>query len=121
MTRLNDPGRGVLAHYKSATTTDVSTGIENASFLNALSFCTLWLAIAWAAAALNWRAVVTLATHLVGLRLVIIYIELFADLLTTGIGLIVSGALLLVIVRVWMKQRHRIGRWLGLPDEEAST
>ncbi|KAI0360591.1 DUF917-domain-containing protein [Trametes cingulata] len=28
VTRLREPGRGVLAHYKSATTPDVSTGIE---------------------------------------------------------------------------------------------
>jgi hypothetical protein len=62
--------------------------------------------------------VVSLATHVVGLRLVIVYIELFADLLTTGIGLIISGALLLLTVRVWVKQRHRIGPWLGLPDDE---
>ena len=96
----------------------VITGVEHAGFLNALSFCGLWLAIAWAAAALRWRRVVSLATHLVGLRLVLVYVELFADLLTTGIGLIVSGALLLVTVRIWMKQRHRIGRWLGLPPDE---
>ncbi|OSD08105.1 hydantoinase/oxoprolinase [Trametes coccinea BRFM310] len=30
VTRLGEPGRGVLAHCKSATTPDVSTGIENA-------------------------------------------------------------------------------------------
>ncbi|TBU59341.1 hydantoinase/oxoprolinase [Dichomitus squalens] len=30
VTRLNDPSRGVLAHYKSPTTPDVSKGIENA-------------------------------------------------------------------------------------------
>lgn len=30
VTRLNGPGHGVLAHYKSPTTTEVSKGIENA-------------------------------------------------------------------------------------------
>ena len=30
MTRLKDPNHGVLAHYKSPTTTEVSKGIENA-------------------------------------------------------------------------------------------
>ena len=99
----------------------MTTGIVDAGFLNALSFCALWLAIAWAAAAFNRRGLVNLATHLVGLRLVIVYVELFADLLTTGIGLIVSGVLLLTIVRVWMKHRHHIGRWLGLPEEELES
>ena len=30
VTRLHEPGRGVLSHYKAPTTTDVSKGIENA-------------------------------------------------------------------------------------------
>ena len=30
MTRLHEPSRGVLAHYKAPTTTEVSKGIENA-------------------------------------------------------------------------------------------
>ncbi len=118
------PARGRISVIVAATLSwacvylPVAIGVDDAGFLNALSFCALWLAVAWAAAALRWRRVVNIATHVVGLRLVIVYIELFADLLTTGIGLIISGALLLLAVRVWMKQRHRIGRWLGLPDEE---
>ena len=30
VTRLQEPSRGVLAHYKAPTTTEVSKGIENA-------------------------------------------------------------------------------------------
>lgn len=43
------------------------------------------------------------ATALMALRFFIVYLQVFGSLLTTGIGLIISGAVFLCIIRIWHK------------------
>lgn len=61
----------------------------------ALVFFALWAGIAAAALAAQWRGVFQLAVGAIALRLVVLSFELAADLLTSGFGLIVAGALIL--------------------------
>lgn len=44
-----------------------------------------------------------LATALMALRFFIVYLQVFGSLLTTGVGLIISGAVFLVIIYTWRK------------------
>jgi uncharacterized membrane protein len=63
--------------------------------LAAALFMALWVGIAAAALAAQWRGVFQLAVGVIALRLIILSFELAGDLLTSGFGLILSGLLIL--------------------------
>lgn len=67
-------------------------------------FMGLWAAIARGAAAEGWTSLFGVAIAAIGLRIFIIYIELFGSLAATGGGLIVGGVLLVMLSWLW----HRI-------------
>lgn len=67
-------------------------------------FMLLWGAIARAAAAEGWTSLFGVAIAAIGLRIFIIYIELFGSLAATGGGLILGGVLLVGLSWLW----HRI-------------
>jgi hypothetical protein len=69
-----------------------------------LVFIALWAAIARAAAASSWNALFAVAIAAIGLRIFIIYLELFGSLAATGGGLMLGGALLVALSFAW----HRI-------------
>ncbi len=67
-------------------------------------FMALWAAIARAAAAEGWTSLFGVAIAAIGLRIFIVYIELFGSLAATGGGLIAGGVLLVGLSWLW----HRI-------------
>jgi hypothetical protein len=67
-------------------------------------FMGLWAAIARAAAASGWTSLFAVAIAAIGLRIFIVYLELFGSLAATGGGLILGGALLVGLSWLW----HRI-------------
>ena len=54
-----------------------------------------------------------LATLATGFRFLIIYFEVLEDLAFTGIGLVVSGLIILGTTILWYKSKERIDRWIG--------
>jgi hypothetical protein len=52
-----------------------------------------------------------LVTFLIGLRFVILYFQAFGGLAATGIGLILSGGLIMGIAWLWYKGRDRLREW----------
>jgi uncharacterized membrane protein len=70
---------------------------DGASIPAALLSMALWVGIATAAFAAQWRGVFQLAVGVIALRLIILSFELAGDLLTNGAGLIASGLLILVV------------------------
>lgn len=48
---------------------------------------------------------------LIGLRFLVLYFQAFGGLAATGVGLIVSGILIIGSVVLWNKHRKRIGDW----------
>jgi uncharacterized membrane protein len=78
--------------------------------LGATSFVCLWaIAASWAAVARNKR-LYDLASLAIACRFISIYFQVFGTLSTTGIGLIVSGALIITVAIVWSKYRHRFAK-----------
>lgn len=67
--------------------------------LSAALFIAYWIFIAWLGARMHAGILTDWAIRLVVLRLFIVYLEVFGSILQTGIGLIVSGILLLVVLR----------------------
>lgn len=65
---------------------------------------------------LNW------ATGLAILRIFIIYLQVFGSLLLTGIGLISTGAVLLLLIGGWNRLRHSniFNKWGGQPCQNAN-
>ncbi len=57
-----------------------------------------------------------LITFLIGLRFVILYFQAMGGLAATGVGLIVSGSLIIGVTWLWFKVRDRLQTWTkGLP------
>jgi uncharacterized membrane protein len=64
-------------------------------------------------AGLNHQRLFTLCVNLIGLRFLIIYFQVFGSLATTGMGLIVSGLIIIGAVIGWYKSRKKVQAWLG--------
>ncbi len=75
--------------------------------VSALTFIGLWLVIAWLAYDTQDRGLLNLATALVGVRIVIVYFEVFGSLLDTGLGLVSGGTVALLVVWAWTRGRKR--------------
>lgn len=88
----------------------VLPNLESGVF-SAVLFCLYWIFIAWLGARMHAATLTDWAIRLVILRLFIVYLEVFGSLLQTGVGLIISGVLLLVVLR-YLNRIVAIGRKL---------
>ena len=71
--------------------------------LGALAFTAMWGAVARAADASVWRTLFGVAIAAIGLRILIVYFELFGGLATTGFGLVGGGALVIALTLGWRR------------------
>lgn len=78
----------------------------------AIGFIMLWFLIAWGCALLPSRRLYNLATVIIMFRFIAIYLEVFGSLLATGMGLIVSGLMLLLVAFLWHHYRQVLLRWM---------
>jgi hypothetical protein len=76
----------------------------------ALAFVGLWLLVALAAHRARRYWLMNLATAVIGGRILIVYFEVFGSLLDTGLGLVLGGALTLLLVWVWWRARRGLQR-----------
>ena len=81
--------------------------------LPALLFIALWVAIAFASLIPGWRALFQVAVAVVALRVIILSFELSDDLFSSGLGLVLSGFIMLGVA--WLA--IRVGRKYA-PDKE---
>jgi uncharacterized membrane protein len=72
-------------------------------------FMAYWALIGWTGLQLGYRGLLNASIVIIALRLVVIYVEVFGNLLSTGVGLIASGALLIAVV--WAT--GKLIRWMG--------
>jgi len=68
----------------------------------------LWAGIAAAALAAAWRGVFQLAVGVIAVRLIILSFELAGDLLTSGLGLILAGLMILGIAWLAVRLSQRL-------------
>ena len=80
----------------------------------ALGFILLWFCVAWYCALLHKKRLYNLATIIIMLRFVAVYLEAFGNLLATGVGLIISGLVLLILAFLWHRYRQVLLRWMQL-------
>jgi hypothetical protein len=74
----------------------------------AVGFLFVWGTAAASAAMASRNRLFDLATVVIALRFIVIYFEVFGSLTTTGIGLIVSGLVIIGIGVAWNRGRKRI-------------
>ena len=86
---------------------------EGWPFAAALAFVGLWILVAYVAHAAGSVRVLNMATAVVGVRILIVYFEVFGSLLGTGVGLITGGLLTIALVWFWMRKRSEFARELG--------
>jgi uncharacterized membrane protein len=86
---------------------------ERSEVVAALCFILLWVVVAFAAHRSGLASLLNLATALIGLRLIVVYFEIFGSLLGTGIGLVSGGLLTLALVWLWLRQRRQFARELA--------
>lgn len=75
-----------------------------------LLFIVYWAAIGWLAAHAGQRVLFGLAFTVIGLRLLILYLEAIGGLTATGLGLIGGGVLCLVLTWLGWRLTRRLGR-----------
>jgi uncharacterized membrane protein len=80
---------------------------DKSGFTAAVSYLVLWSLIGFAAYRLGHYRVLNLATALLGLRLLVIYFEVFGSLLDTGIGLLSGGLLTILLAWAWVKKSRQ--------------
>lgn len=80
--------------------------------IGVLAFVVMWGAIAHAAVLTGWRALFGIAISAIGIRIFIVYIELFGSLAITGVGLIVTGVIIIALAVGW----RRLFRLAELPQ-----
>jgi len=75
-----------------------------------LLFILYWAAIGWLAARAGQRVLFGLAFTVIGLRLLILYLEAIGGLTATGLGLIGGGVLCLALTWLGWRLTRRLGR-----------
>lgn len=78
------------------------------SIAAAIFFIAYWIFIGWLGQQLAWSRLISLSIVLVAIRIFAIYVEVFGDMLSTGVGLIVGGAVLLGLITLARRMNKRL-------------
>ncbi len=81
--------------------------------VGAVAFLVVFAAVALVAHKKGLSKLLHLATAVLGLRLLVIYFEVFGTLLDTGIGLVLGGLLTLLVTWFWARKRRDFDRELS--------
>jgi uncharacterized membrane protein len=73
-----------------------------------------WWSLAVLAIQLGWKRTFDFMTLAITIRVLVVYFEVFGDMLQTGVGLIVSGTVILGLAAAWYKSRDRLAKWMGV-------
>jgi uncharacterized membrane protein len=101
----------------SGTIAIFSNMLTGSQIAGAALFMLLWAAIAWASLWGGWRRLFQLAVGVLAFRIVILSLEFNEDLLTSGLGLIVSGLLGLAVAWGAMRVSRRYAPAAGGDSE----
>ena len=75
-------------------------------------FVFAWGTAAAAAASARRRRMFDACTAVIGIRLVVVYFEVFGSLAATGVGLVISGLLIIGVAKLWHSKRNAIAALL---------
>lgn len=78
------------------------------TLFGALVFIAYWVFVGWIAQNAGHMRIVSLAITIIAIRIFFIYVELFGSLMSTGVGLIVGGAVMLGLIYAARKLNARL-------------
>ncbi|MCB0405869.1 MAG: DUF2157 domain-containing protein [Bdellovibrionales bacterium] len=81
--------------------------------LGCLGFILVWMAAAAAAGFHRWKRLFDLATLVIAIRFIMVYLESFHADANTGVGLMLSGTLIFCVAFVWHRYRGKVEAWLA--------
>lgn len=84
------------------------------SFISAILFILYWIFLAWTGAQIHSRLLTDTAIRMIILRLCIVYVEVFGSLMATGFGLILSGVLLVLLIKNLPKLMALGRKWVKI-------
>lgn len=85
----------------------------NSEIAAALSFVIYWIFLGWIGQSLAYGRLISLAIFLIAARIFVVYVEVFGDMLSTGIGLIAGGSVMLFLLWLARKMNRRLRRRAG--------
>lgn len=86
--------------------------IEENQIIPCLLFFLAWGGLATYSALNDRRRMYDISAFIIGARFVVVYFEVFGSLAATGIGLIISGAMILGVAYAWYKYRATLANFL---------
>jgi uncharacterized membrane protein len=120
-TRIEDsrsrwPARWLLVTCLLLTYVPVVISPGDMDLVAALTFIGLWVLVAYTTHQAGLLSLLNLATAVIGIRILIVYFEVFGSLLGTGVGLVTGGMLTLGMVWLWVRKRREFARELEEGD-----
>ncbi len=88
-------------------------GLDKNHLVGTIFLIFTWWSLAVLAIQLGWKRVFDFITLLITLRILVVYFEIFGNMLQTGVGLIVSGTVILGLAAAWYKSRGHLSKWMG--------
>ncbi|HMV41513.1 MAG TPA: DUF2157 domain-containing protein [Leptospiraceae bacterium] len=85
----------------------------HSEFLDTIFFILIWFVIGLLFHLIDSKQLFEFAIVVIGIRFLVAYFQLFASLALTGIGLIFSGILIIVISVLYIRNRDKITNWIG--------
>lgn len=95
---------GFILYYISADLLNVN----DSPLLACLGFILVWALVALTAVTADRKRIFDFASLIIAIRLLIVYFEVFGSLAMTGVGLVLTGALILGTLYVWHKYRSNL-------------
>jgi hypothetical protein len=86
--------------------------LHDEKLFGCLFFVLIWSVASIIAVLLHRKRLFDFATLVIGTRLVVVYFEVFGSLAATGVGLILSGVVILGTVFIWHRYRLVLSRFL---------
>jgi hypothetical protein len=80
--------------------------------LGALGFIALWALAAAAAVMASMRRLFNVASFAIAVRVVVTYFQVFGTLTATGLGLIISGLVIISVGLLWNRGRKIVNNLL---------
>lgn len=111
--RLSLAMASLLVNLAFFVTAPVMFNLESSKWLATFLTVLLWWHAAIAAIYADKKRLFDFLTFAIAARLLFVYFEIFGSMLATGLGLIITGALILAVAYVWYKHRDRLACWLG--------
>lgn len=81
---------------------------ESLKIFGGVLFILLYSLVAYTGIKIKFKKLFDYSCLVIAIRIIIIYFEVFGSLLQTGVGLIVSGSLILGVTLLWIKKRDLI-------------